>query len=371
MSVIPPSTKIRAYIGTYTEGILHVPHDNIANSQGIYTALFDPMTGHFENLELAAKTPNPSFLAKHAKLPILYSVNECFMENFQCGGLSVFQIGLEGDLTLLDIFPTRGCAPCHLAIDPAGRFLLVSNYRDGRFVRFSLGQDGLPCDNPLVFQSQGKGIHEKRQEGPHAHSMAIDPLTDDILMVDLGTDTVYVRKFNERSNSYSNDARSDLKLSPGTGCRHLAFSRDAEALYVVGELDSSVSVFLRDENGILAGPIQSISTLPPDSDRIDTNTAAAILRHPSGQYIYVSNRGAGTVSVFRVDENHRLAYRGNCDVKCKTPRFCSLAPDAQYLVVCGQDAASIETFRVDRESGRLSSCDIFLQVDSPVCVVYV
>lgn len=362
----------RVYIGTYTEGTLHYPHDKLPVSEGIYTAVYDTQTGVFDDLQPAARTPNPSYLAKHPARPILYSVNECIVEQFQCGGLSIFRTESDGRLTFLDRFPTRGQAPCHIFVDPQGRFLLVSNYRDGRFVRFSLDQNGLPYGEPEVFQSEGKGCHEKRQSGPHAHFSTVDPLTDNIMMVDLGTDTVYVRKYDEHLKTFSNDNRLDLKVDAGSGSRHLVLSPDAGACYVVGELKATISVFRRNDENVFEGPIQSLSTLPPDnkSTDISTNTGSAIAMHPSGKYVYASNRGSGIVSVFRVEKNRRLIYHASCETRCKIPRFCCLSPDGQCLFVCGQDSASIETYSIDIQTGRLFFIQTVLPIDSPACVAW-
>lgn len=365
-------TKLqRVYIGTYTQGTLHIPHENVCESRGIYTALFDPATGVFGNLELAAATPNPSYLAKHPKHPILYGVNECFLEEFQNGGLSVFRIENEqGDLTPLGCFDSKGQAPCHLAVDPQGRFLLISNYRNGRFVRHSLDRDGIPHGEPTVFQSHGKGPNEKRQDGPHAHSTNLDPLTNNILMIDLGVDTIYVREYDESSKSFSTDNRFDLKVAPGSGCRHSAFLPDGKILYVIDELDAAINVFFRNENNSFEGPVQRISTLPQEIDSNVQTTASAIVVHPSGKYLYASNRGSGIVSIFDVGKDGRLSLQYYCDAKCKTPRFCCLSPDEKYLIVCGQDSASIEAFHIDPASGQLFPNEKKLSVDSPVCVIW-
>lgn len=360
--------KQEYFIGTYTQGGLHFPHEHVPSSRGIYRTAFDPATDVFDELEFAAETPNPSYLARHPRLPVLYAVNECPIEGFSGGGLSVFDVDGKGNLEFQGRFDTLGQAPCHVAVDPGGRFLVVSNYRDGKFALFRLDDKGVPRDVPAVFQPQGHGPHLGRQQGAHAHFAAVDPRTENLLMVDLGTDTIYVRKYDESRHAFSEDPKSDLHVAPGSGPRHLVFSPGAETLYVIGELDSTIAVFVRNDDERFEGPIQTISTLPPETTE-RTGTAAAIVLHPSGKYLYASNRGTGIVSVFRRESNGRLAFRSALNASCKIPRFCCATPGGSHLIVCGQDSATLEAFRIDPESGQLTTSGNKRLLDSPVCLI--
>lgn len=367
--------KSTVYIGTYTEGGQHFSNEGVEPGRGIYRTVYDSVDGSFETPRLAAEVVNPSWIAGHPTLPLVYAVTENPVEGFEGGAVHVFRRDGEGRLERLKTVDSRGLAPCHLALDREGRELIVSNYRGnksgGLFVLYSLDENGLPEADPILFQGAGHGRNRQRQEGPHAHSAWHDPHNGSIVMVDLGLDVLFIR--DHPPGELILKGALELRTPPGAGCRHLAFSPDAGNMYVVGELDCSVHVFTRNRDGNLEGPIQSISALPekiPMSEKPFTSSAICI--HPSGRFLFVSNRGYGTISVFRCEDNgRRLSLIQVFPIESKVPRYCTLAPEGRTLIVCGLDNATIQTLPIDPETGQLSTAGHSVRVDSPACLLFV
>jgi 6-phosphogluconolactonase len=362
--------KHHVYLGTYTEGSLHYPHENQQGSRGIYTACFDSERGCFEHWEMVAEMPNPSFLAKHPEQPILYAVNEVSQAEFQGSFCTLRYDSVTGRLTFINRLDTMGLAPCHITVEPKGRFLVVSNYRSGNFALFPLQPDGIPIASPVLFQGFGIGTNPKRQDSPHAHSAAVDPMNGTLYLVDLGSDTIYVRNFDFRTKTFENAiATSDLNVPSGSGCRHLVFSPDHRFLYVAGELDSCVYVFARNEERFCNKPIQRVSTM--ESDKETVNTVSAINLHPSGKILCVSNRGQGSFSVFAVDKTTgQIKLLKNQPVQCRIPRFCTFDPTGNYFFVCGQDSGRIQVFQVNQENNEFNFVSQSPLIDSPVCLLF-
>ena len=210
------------YFGTYTG----------AKSQGIYVSRFDPATGRLSAPELAATTPNPSFLAVHPGGHFLYAVNEAG----DSGAVSAFAIDAgTGKLTPLNRQPSGGSGPCHLAVDITGRCLLVANYNSGSIAALPIHADGSLGEATTTIQHTGSSVNPARQAGPHAHFICPSPDNRFALNCDLGLDKVFVYRLDAGAAKLSpggDDTGSDIWavgppfafVAPGSGPRHLTFS---------------------------------------------------------------------------------------------------------------------------------------------------
>ncbi len=347
------------YIGTYTGG----------KSEGIYVARFDPATGSLGAPELAAKMRNPTFLALHPTGRFLYAVGE--VGNFggkDQGVVSAFSIDPKtGGLILLNEQPSGGSGPCHLALDRHGRFVLVANYGSGSVA--SLPLEGGKLDSPRAIQHQGSSVNRQRQAGPHAHFITMDPAERFVLACDLGLDQVLVYRLDGPANSLvANDPPSAV-LKPGAGPRHLVFGRGGKFVYVINELDSTITSFSYDPKHGTLNELQTVSTLPADFK--GNNSCAEIQMHPSGKFLYGSNRGHDSIAVFAVDRtsgNLKLIqhqFSGG-----KTPRHFAIHPSGRWLLAENQDSDNIVVFRVDPGTGRLASTGTEISVGAPVCVEF-
>jgi len=350
-----------AYVGTYTTKTA---------SKGIYAFRYDASSGKLEPLGVAAETADPSWIAIHPNGKFLYAVKEAGKNSMVSG----FALNAQtGKLTLLDQLPALGEDPCYISLDKTGKYLLVANYSSGNVVVFPVGADGkLGPATANVRDAGPLGPNKERQEGPHAHWIETSVGNRFAFVSDLGLDRVLIYKFDAEGGRLSNpdpsqpDAFSSA-LPPGSGPRHVAFSHDGKFMYVLGELQSTVTTFAN-EAGEKYRALQTVSALPAAFSR--RNDAAEIALHPSGKFIYTSNRGLDSIAVFHVEGSGLLRLAANVRTGGKEPRHFSIDPSGNYLLAENQLSDSIVTFRIDQKTGALTPTGATLEVPSPVCVAF-
>jgi 6-phosphogluconolactonase len=343
----------RVYFGTYTS----------KGSRGIYTATFDPATGKLGRAELAAESPEPSFLAVARDGKHLYAVNETgTFEGGATGAVRAFTVTPSGSLELLNQVPSAGADPCNLVLTPDGGGLLVSNYSGGSLALLPVGCDGRLGPARAVVQHQGPGVDSGQGTAPHVHSATFIPGTRTAWVADLGLDRVFSYRVDAGDRALTPAAPPFLRLAPGAGPRHLALGPGGKRIYVVNELNSTITVFARGRE------LQTLSTLPAGFK--GHNDCADIHMHPSGRFLYASNRGHDSLGVFKVDARGRLTLLENVATGGRTPRNFALAPDGRFLYAENQDSGTVVTFAVDPASGRLTATGQVLEVPAPVCMVF-
>jgi 6-phosphogluconolactonase len=361
MAASTPKDSLRAYIGTYTSG----------KSRGIYTALFDQAIGKLSTPELAAETKNPTFLAMHASRPVLYTVNE--VNDFsgkESGAVSAFAIDPKnGSLKLINQQPSGGSGPCHLSVDQSGRVVLVANYGSGSVAVLPVGSDGALGAPTASIQHQGSSVNPERQAGPHAHFIAPDPANRFALSCDLGLDQVLVYRLDPQAATLVRNLPEPARVMPGAGPRHLAFEPRHQSLYVVNELNSTLDSFGYDPRDGALTKRKSASTLPADFR--GGNSCAEVQVHPSGRFVYASNRGHNSIAVFATEPTSGSLTLLECvSTGGRTPRHFALAPEGKWLLAENQDSDNIVLFAVDSKSGRLKATGNTIAVGAPVCLVF-
>jgi 6-phosphogluconolactonase len=353
------------YFGTYT--------GPKTGSRGIYVASFDAGTGRVGEPRLAAESENPSFLALHPTRPLLYAVNEVgTFEGEDAGSVSAFAVDpASGDLRPLGRQSSKGGSPCHLAVDRSGRHVLVANYGGGSVASLPLRPDGGLGPASSFVQHQGAGGDPRRQKGPHAHMVATDPANTVALVADLGLDKVLLYRFDPRVGHLSPSDPPDARLAPASGPRHFAFSPDGRDLYVFNEITVTVTAF-RYQDGRLT-EYQTISSLPAGVQPGAPDSAAEILVHPSGRFVYASNRGPDTLTVFARDPaTGRLTRVEDVPSGGKSPRSFGIDPSGRWLVAVHQrsESGQVVVFRIDPATGRLSPTGQTVDIGAPVSVAF-
>jgi len=349
------------FIGTYTG----------RKSQGIYVSKFDSSSGKLSPPQLAAEMRNPSFLAIHPNGQWLYAVGE--VSDFgagQAGAVSAFQIDREtGHLALLNAQPSAGAGPCHLAVDRTGKCVLVANYSSGSVASFPLRPDGGLSAHAAFLQHHGSSMNPQRQEGPHAHFITPDPANRFALACDLGLDKVFVYQLIAAKGLLAANDPPSTSLKPGSGPRHLIFHPTGAFVYVINELGSSLTAFSYDHRDGRLSELQTVSTLPPEFK--GDNTCAEVQIHPSGRFVYASNRGHNSIAAFAIDPGSgKLTYLGCQASGGKTPRHFALDSSGKWMLAENQDSDSIVAFHVDGANGHLLPTRERIEVGSPVCVVF-
>ena len=353
--------KLWVFIGTYTGG----------KSKGIYRCELDPATGKLGEAELAAETVSPSFLAIHPSRRYLYAVGETDDTGDQkTGTVSAFRLDTKtGALEKLNTQSSGGAHPCHLVVDRQGKNVLVANYSSGNAAVLRIEEDGRLGERTALVQHTGRGTDPSRQAGPHVHSINLDAANRFAVVADLGLDQVFVYRFDPDKGHLTKNDPPSLGLDPRSGPRHFAFHPNGRYAYVINEMASTVTAMKYDpERGTLE-KIQTVSTLP---ERRQRNSTAEVQVHPSGKFVYGSNRGHNSIAVFAVDaETGKLTAAGHQGSGIKVPRNFGIDPTGRFLLVANQDGDSILVFRIDAQTGVLEATGAKVDVPKPVCVKFV
>jgi len=361
--------KYFVYVGTYTA-------EAGSTSKGIYAYRFDSDTGKLTSIGIAAETTNPSFLAVHPNHRFLYAVNETGNYRGQkSGAVSAFSIDrATGKLTLLNQVASKGADPCYITADKTGKYVLVANYTGGSVAVFPVLEDGRLGEASSFIQHTGHGTDPQRQEGPHAHSIDLSPDNHFAIVDDLGLDETLVYRFDSAKGALTlNDPQlytTLAKADPGAGPRHFAFHTSGKFAYVVNEMGSTVSVFSYDGADGALRRLQTISTFPKDFSA--HNDDAEIEVHPSGKFLYASNRGHDSIAVFAIDpDKGTLTQIEYAPTKGQTPRSFEIAPGGSLLFAANEKSDNIVVFRINPQTGRLAPTGKVLDVAEPVCVKFV
>jgi 6-phosphogluconolactonase len=333
-------------------------------SKGIYVCRFDADRGKFSAVELGAEAKAPSFLAIDPSGKFLYSTREA------SGGMGTAAFSIDrasGKLSRINEQPSGGTGACFVGTDATGKVLLVANYGSGHVASLPIAEDGTLQPPASVVQDQGKGPNEKRQEGPHAHSFYADPSNRFALACDLGTDNVLVFKLDAATAKLTANDPPLAKVPAGSGPRHLAFHPNAKFAYVINELSNTVTAFAWDaERGTLR-EIQNITTLPADYK--ETSYCAEVRVHPSGKFLYGSNRGHDSIAIFAIDAaSGKLEPRGFVSTGGKWPRNFEIDPTGKWLIAANEHSDDLVVFKIDQTSGQLTPTGERAPVPSPSCV---
>jgi 6-phosphogluconolactonase len=364
-TVKPPSaTELLVYFGTYTG----------EKSKGIYVSRLDMASGALTAPVLVAETPSPSFLAVHPGGSFLYAANEDRTFNGQPGGgVSAFAIDRRtGSLVALSQQSSRGDGAVHLVVDKAGRNVLVANYGGGSVAVLPIAADGTLKAASAFVQHTAPEPAAQPPVAPRAHAINLDPANRFAYVPDLGLDQVRIYKFSSAEGSLAAADPPFAVLEPGSGPRHFAFHPSGRFAYVINEKRLTLAAFGHDEKTGRLTQIETVSTLPPGQGIETGYSTAEVLVHPSGKFLYGSNRGHDSIAVFAIDEaTGRLTFVEATPTQGSTPRGFGIDPTGAYLLAANQRSDSVVVFRIDRASGRLTPTGHTIAVGSPVSVEFV
>jgi 6-phosphogluconolactonase len=347
------ATEELALVGTYTDG----------DSDGIYTVAVDE-DGAVEQQSATAAGENPSFLAIHPSGEYCYAVNE--IDDGAVTALSVDQS--TGELTRLNQITTGGGAdPCHCTVDATGQYLLVAHYTGGSVAMCPIADDGGIREPSDLVQHSGSGPNEKRQEAAHPHSIQPAPDNEFAYVPDLGDDRIVGYELDLDAGELVPSPAATVNLPAGSGPRHMEFDGDGAYAYLINELDSTVTVLERDAD---TGGLTSVDTARTvAADYNDENITADIHVHPSGEWVFGSNRGHDSIATFAIDDGE-IAFRGTESTRGEWPRNFALTPDGEQLLAENMETDDVVTFDVDASSGELSATGAVTDLPSPVCLQF-
>jgi 6-phosphogluconolactonase len=346
-------------IGTYT---------NKTDSKGIYAAEFDPDSGKLKLKGVAAETPDPSWIAIHPNGKFVYAANESGKNST----VTAFALDAKtAKLTQLNQLSALGEDPCYLSFDKTGKFLFVANYTSGNVVVFPIQSDGsLGQHTALVKDAGTLGPNKARQEAPHAHWIGVSPDNRFVFVSDLGLDAVLSYRFDATKGNLTPNNPPMAKLASGAGPRHLAFSPNGKYVYVVSELSATITVFSYDAAHGSLFQTQMVTTLA-NLVAGSRNDAAEITVSPNGKFLFASNRGPDSISVFAISSSDgSLTHVGDYPTGGQEPRHFAIDPSGRFLLAGNQNSNSITIFRIEPASGILTRVSQTDKVSSPVCLAF-
>ena len=347
------------YIGTYTK----------TEEQGIHWLKLEMATGKLTAVGKLAGQKNPSFLAIHPNKKFLYAVNE--IGNYKgekAGGVSAYSINPKtGALTFLNQQSSKGGAPCHLVVDATGRNVLVANYTGGSVVSLPISRKGRLRKASSFMQHEGSSVLKPRQAAPHGHSINVSPGNKFAVAADLGLDKVLVYGFNAKGGKLT--PAGFTKVAPGAGPRHFAFHPNGKFAYVINEITLTVTAFGWHEAKGKLSELQTITTLPVEPGK--GMSTAEVQVHPSGKFLYGSNRGHNTIAVFSINgKTGKLKAIQHQSTLGKTPRNFGIDPTGKFLIVANQSSGDVFTFLINQNTGELKPNSHSVKVPMPVCVKF-
>ena len=355
----PVNSERIVYVGTYTG----------ETSRGIYAFRFDDSSGRLPPLGLAAETPSPSFLTSSANGRVVFAVNE--LQSFQgaaSGSVTSFTVDpVTARLTEISVQPTRGAGPCHLALDRTGRYLAVANYGGGNFALFPVGADGRLQPATSVVAGDEPEPGPSTPAVPLGHMVGFDAHNRFLLAADKGLDRVLVYRFDASKGILTRNRPPAAALPGGSGPRHFAFHPNGKWLFAINELSATITTFGWDQASGRLTAGGSVSTRPAE---VTTGTTAEIAVHPSGRFVYGSNRGHDSIVVFRVDGGGALTLVQYESTRGQTPRHFAIDPTGRWLIAANQQSGTLAVFSIDQNTGRLSLVGPLTSVGSPVDILF-
>jgi len=337
-------------VGTYT---------NTGKSDGIYTYVVDFKNNTIIQTSLAKGVMNPSFLVLTKDSKFVYSVNQ----NEKNSTITAFSFN-EGKLTFLNKVDAKGEGPCY--ISASDKHVFTANYSDGSLCVFARKPDGTLSEVVQKIQHVGKSINKERQNEPHVHQVILSPDNKYLIANDLGTDKVTIYNYNPENQTNLLTTFDTLTVKLGSGPRHAAFSKDGKRLYLVQEIDGTVSV-IEMRNGKL-NLVQETTVI---AKKGVVARAADIHLTPDEKFLYVTNRGvANDISCFSVGSDGKLSYLEQISTGGDGPRNFSITPDGQYVFIAHQFSDNIKIFKRNIQTGRLTDTSLQIKVGAPVCLVF-
>ncbi len=354
---------MKLYVGTYTRP---APYLAETNGKGLYVLDYDETSGA---VSISAEVPgieNPSYLCIAPDGRSLHAIWEVL--EWPEGLVSSYAIDpTSGQLSYLGVQGSRGTVTCYAMMDSRSRAAVVANYWSGTVAMFPARADGSLAEASSVDQHEGSGPDEARQEGPHAHCIVISPDDTFAFSADLGTDSIYGYRLDYERMAL--ERTSQLALPPGAGPRHFVFAPSGRHAYVICELDSSIASLAYDAAHGQLRYVGSVPLLPADFE--GESHCADIGVHPSGRFVYGSNRGHDSIAMFAADaDSGELELIGHRSTEGKTPRNFAISPDGRFLLVANQDSDTIVTMPIDPQSGQLGETVAVAEVPTPVCLKF-
>ena len=354
LSSLTYSQSVRLFAGTYTE----------KGQKGFYIFDLNREAGTFKVLSETDAGPDPSYFCISKKRGLIYAANEVMkFRGTNGGGVTTLsyeaKTGLAKKINEL-LVPAGG--PCFISLSPAENYLLTANYSSSSIAVVKLDPKGIP-------ERVTDTISFKGSEGTvsHPHMISFDPSGKKVYLTDLGLDRIVIYNFDEASGKLKQIQNGIVNFSKGSGPRHFVFNASGTKMYVICELNSTLSVF--DVN--LDGELKSMQTLTTLGEGFKgENACADIHLGKNGKYLYGSNRGENTIVVFRTGTEGKLTLAGRTSCGGNWPRNFVIDPSGKYILVGNQKSGDISLFKIDEKTGIPVTTSKSFKITTPSCLKF-
>lgn len=358
-----PADTVKFYVGS-SKG-------DISNS--IFLCELDPENEALELINSFAGAKGASYLDIPSDGKYLFAINqEKWSENDQHSTVSSFTIDPASlGLKAINSQSSEGSGICHIESNTSGSYIFAANYGSGHATALPVNEKGEISPATSVVIAEGAGIEGSRQQGPHAHQVMLDPGQNFLLVPDLGANKVMIYAFNAESGVLSlNPAQAFFELAPGAGPRHLAFHPDGSSLYIVNELNSTITACTYNSTDGSITEINTLSTVEESHEGM--KYPAAVRVHPNGKYVYASTRGENScISTFEINKDGSLTRIQVMEQVPNWPRDFNLDPSGNFMLVAGERSDDIRLYLIDSESGILTETESRLQIPAPASILFI
>lgn len=343
------------FAGTYTKKEGHVD----GQADGLYALKLDPESGEIVSYKTVAEVVNPSFIKVSSNGKYLFAVSELSSADDSSGYFYSFKIQDNDSLQQISKLSTESFAPAHIELDKSGNYAFVSNYVGGVVILYSINNDG------SLEKQQRIDLENPNESHPHSATVSSD--NKRVYIADLGNDKIWIFDFNADEGTLTPNAQNFVSLEKNSGPRHFTLSKNGNYAYSVNELNSTVTTFkVLSEGGLEI--IQNITTLPEDFQ--ENNSTADIHLHPSGTFLYVSNRGHNSIAAYALEEaTGKLSLLDHFSTQGETPRNFAIVPTGDQLYVANQDSNNIVLFDIEK-NGKLTPKGSPFEIKTPVCLEF-
>lgn len=337
-------------------------------TKGIYHAKFDTETGKLSRADLAAEIGGPGFLAFSPEKTRLYAV----CQKNKVPSVAAYEVKPDGNLDLLNTTPIGDGGGAHISVHPSNKFLMTAQYGGGSAAVYPIEKDGrVGKQSQLIEHEGGSGVAGKRQEKPHPHWTGYSPDGKFAFVPDLGLDQVVIYKVNGTKASLSKHGVA--QGIPGGGPRHMRFSIDGEFIYLLNELELSVTTLKYNAAEGSAKQLTTTRALSPETKAKELfNSSSEIIVHPNGRFVYSANRGNDSVTVYNANpKTGKLVVKEVQPIRGAWPRNINMDASGRWLLAAGADSNTISVFEIDQQNGELTfQTKSIINVPGSICIVF-
>lgn len=335
-------------------------------SEAVYVYELDNDTGKLSKVASSSDVINPGYITVSSDGKYIYASSDAKTPNY--GTVSSFAFDAEKkSLTFLNQQKTGGENPVYVNVDKSGKWLINVTYNQATISIFPLLDNGKIDSMVQNFKfTEGSSVNPKRQEKAHTHSVVFSPDSKTVLFADLGADKILQYPFDASQNKPLIDNKSTfINTKPGSGPRHITFSKNGKLVYSIEELAGMISVYDFSENKLKE--IQRIATHP---DKITEGFESSDVHiSPDGKFLYATNRRKeNNIAIFKVLNDGKLESIGYQKTGGKHPRTFAIDETGKFIIVTNVISQDVTVFKRNLETGMLKKFGKPVKIKNVTCV---